>query len=320
MFYRFGHKFYMFNHIKIYSSKLGLAHDTLSGHPERAERLHVLHQLIDSAPYNNIPRSTPNAASDEDILRVHSQAHLSIITETAPSEEGEYEYIDNDTILSCGSLDAARHSAGAAIDAVTDIHTGACKVGLCINRPPGHHATHNQAMGFCIFNNVMIGAAKASALGYKRIAIIDFDVHHGNGCSDILNHVNLPCFYISTHQTHHYPNTGLTRENIDQKILNIPLLAKSSGAEICAEYTTKIFPALHAYKPDFVFISAGFDGHKDDPYGDFNLDERDYHWLSKELYKIAQQYADGRLVSVLEGGYALDALKGSYAAHIDAFQ
>jgi acetoin utilization deacetylase AcuC-like enzyme len=310
----------MFDHIKIYSSALGLAHDTRADHPEHAARLKVLHELIDSAPYNAIARSAPSAASDEDILRVHSRAHLSIITETAPCEDGAYEHIDHDTILSFGSLDAARHGAGAVIDAVQDIHAATCKVGLCINRPPGHHATHNQAMGFCIFNNVMIGAAKAAALGYKRIAIIDFDVHHGNGCADILNHVDLPCFYISTHQQGHYPNTGQSGENVDQKILNIPLPAGISAADICAEYTDKIFPALHEYKPDFVFISAGFDGHKDDPYGDFNLEEQDYHWLSQEIYKIAQEHAEGRMVSVLEGGYALDALKGSYAAHIDAFQ
>ena len=134
------------------------------------------------------------------------------------------------------------------------------------------------------------------------------------------NHVSLPCFYISTHQQHHYPHTGLAEENTAQKVLNIPLPAGSSGAEICACYADEIFPALHSYKPDFVFISAGFDGHKNDPYGAFNLTEKDYHWLSLEIYEIAKKYAEGRVVSILEGGYDLDALKGSYAAHIDAFR
>jgi acetoin utilization deacetylase AcuC-like enzyme len=310
----------MFDHIKIYSSALGLTHDTRADHPERVARLEVLRELIASAPYNDIARTDDFTASDDDILRVHSKAHLTIIKETAPSEVGEYEHIDHDTILSYGSLNAALSAAGAPVQAVSDIHAGTNTVGLCMSRPPGHHATYNNAMGFCIFNNVMIGAAKAAALGYKRIAVIDFDVHHGNGCADILNHVSLPCFYISTHQQHHYPHTGLAEENTAQKVLNIPLPAGSSGAEICACYADEIFPALHSYKPDFVFISAGFDGHKNDPYGAFNLTEKDYHWLSLEIYEIAKKYAEGRVVSILEGGYDLDALKGSYAAHIDAFR
>ena len=310
----------MFDHITIYSSEKCLAHDTGTSHPERAARLQVLHDLMDTAPFNTIKRINPSPVLDEDILKVHSPNLLHILEESCPCDEGELEYIDGDTILSKDSLDAARLSAGACVDAVNDIHQGNTEIGLCINRPPGHHATYNTAMGFCFFNNVMIGAAKAASLGFERIAIIDFDVHHGNGCTDIISHVDLPCFYISSHQRQHYPGTGREQENIENKVLNIPLPAQTNGADIRQKYNDIVFPALDAYAPDLIFISAGFDGHKNDPYGDFNLVEDDYFWLTEELYRIAQKHAKSRLISALEGGYDLDALQASYAAHINALK
>lgn len=304
--------------LRIYSSTDGLNHITPSGHPECPARLEALLGLIDTPPYNKIPRITPNAASDAQLAKIHSKAHLFALEESAPFDDGDIEYIDGDTVMSYGTLQAARRAAGAVYDAVNDIHDGHNKIGLCINRPPGHHATYNQAMGFCFFNNVMLGAARAAELGYHRIAVIDFDVHHGNGCADILAHVDLPCYYFSTHQSAHYPHSGHSHENIEHKIHNVPMPAGTSREDLCAVYANDIFPRLNAYKPDFVFISAGFDGHKDDPYGDFNLIEEDYGWLTTEIKKIAQSHADGRLISVLEGGYNLDALKASYAAHMDA--
>jgi acetoin utilization deacetylase AcuC-like enzyme len=309
----------MNEHIKIYSSDKCLAHDTGAGHPERAERLQTLLDLINKPAFASIEKIEPSPATDEDILRVHSAAHLSVLSESDPYEDGVYEHIDKDTLMSFHSLRAARLASGGVVTAVKNIHAQSAKVGLCITRPPGHHATHDQAMGFCLLNNVMIGAAQAAELGFERIAVIDFDVHHGNGCQDILNHVELPCFYISTHQDKHYPQTGLVDENVDEKILNVPLAAGADGDALKAAYKESILPALDAYKPDIVFISAGFDGHKDDPYADFNLNEDDYTWLTHHLYAIAIKHAEGRIVSVLEGGYDLKALKNSYAAHIKAF-
>ncbi len=310
----------MDKHIRIYSAKDGLNHITPDGHPECPARLDAIYSLLGTAPYNTIERTTPNLADDNMLSKVHSKAHLFAIGECAPQDEGDIEYIDGDTVMSYGTLRAARMAAGAVYDAVNDIHAGHNKIGLCINRPPGHHATYNQAMGFCFFNNVMLGVARAAELGYKRIAVIDFDVHHGNGCTDILQHVDLPCFYFSTHQSAYYPGTGHVSENIDDKIFNLPLPAGTSREDLCNAYTDEIFPRLNSYAPDFVFISAGFDAHKDDPYGDFNLIEDDYNWLTTEIKKIAQTHADGRLISVLEGGYNLNALKASYAAHINALR
>lgn len=307
----------MYDHIRIYSSNECLAHDTGTSHPERAARLNVLLELINTARYNAIKQAKPSLVKDSEITRVHSKNLLHILEESAPCEEDELEFIDGDTLLSAGSLNAAKLAAGAVVDAVNDIKEGATKIGLCINRPPGHHATHNQSMGFCLFNNVMVGAAHAASIGFERIAIVDFDVHHGNGCTDILSHIDLPCFYISSHQAQHYPGTGRTEENIPNKILNIPLPAGTNGSDIRKCYEEEVFPAIHAYKPDLLFISAGFDAHKNDPYGGFNLIESDYAWLTKELYQIAKDHTKSRLISVLEGGYDLDALSESYAAHLD---
>lgn len=309
----------MHDHIKIYISNKALLHDTGTGHPERAMRFEALVNLFKTTPYDQIEQIEAIAASNSDLLRIHAPSHIALLEESSPSEAGEYEYIDGDTLLSQYSLSAAREAAGAVQQAVLNIHQGIHNIGLCPNRPPGHHATYDRAMGFCFFNNVMLGAAKATELGYKRIAVIDFDVHHGNGCTDILQHIDLPCFYISTHQAQHYPGTGLSHENIDHKILNIPLKSGIDCTSFRTVYERDVLPTLANYAPDFMLISAGFDAHRADPYGDFNLIDEDYYWLTQKLYNIAQKTAKSRLVSVLEGGYDIDALASSYAAHINAF-
>ncbi len=232
--------------------------------------------------------------------------------------ERGYAGIDADTILSPGSGEAALRAAGAAVAAVDAVVAGEARNAFCAVRPPGHHAEPGRAMGFCLFNNVAIGAARARAVhGLDRVAVIDFDVHHGNGTQASFER-DPSLFYASTHQSPLYPGTGARSERGVGNIVNVPLPPMAGSAEFRRGVEASILPALDAFAPDLVMVSAGFDAHRRDPLAQLMLVEEDYAWVTQRLLECAARHARGRLVSTLEGGYDLGALGASAAAHVRA--
>ncbi len=299
--------------LTLYIPSAGLEHQTGAGHPESPERLKTLLSLLDKAPFDILPRGQTEEAPLKFIKRAHDSRYLDRLEESAP-DYGQ-THIDGDTVLSPGSYYAALAAAGAVCQAVDDIVAGKTTRAFCAVRPPGHHAFPDHAEGFCLFNNVMIGALHAQSRGLEKIAIIDFDVHHGNG-TDAMTRKASNIFYASTHQGGIYPHTGTGLDNIEGKILNLPMNAGDGSDKFRALYTETIFPALRAFKPDLLMISAGFDAHKDDPLAQINLETEDFGWITEELVKIAQESCAGRIVSVLEGGYNLAALSEGVDIHL----
>jgi acetoin utilization deacetylase AcuC-like enzyme len=252
---------------------------------------------------------------------VHGENHVvSILDRFAKvaAEKGRVR-IDADTGMSSGSAEAALRAAGAVIRAVDEVMTGHVRNAFCAVRPPGHHAERERAMGFCLFNSVAVGAAYArEKYGVKRIAIVDFDVHHGNGTQDIFFN-DKESFYASTHQSPLYPGTGMPAETgIKHNVLNVPLPPGAGGEHFRAAMTREILPALDTFKPELLFISAGFDAHRADPLAALQFEEADYAWATSELAAVARRHAGSRIVSSLEGGYDLGALARSAAAHVRA--
>lgn len=301
--------------VTIYTNRNGLRHDTGPGHPERPERLQVLLDLFDEKPFSDWPQIPSPAAELEWIARCHPMKYIEALQDAMPDDT--LVRLDSDTVASPGTWDAALCAAGAVCRAVEDIASGKITRAFCANRPPGHHAEPTKSMGFCLFNNVFVGALHAQSLGMKKIVIIDFDVHHGNG-SDAMAQLHGNVFYISSHQWPLYPGTGGPDDQIENKIMNIPLPAGTGSARFRDAYEKTVFPALNAYAPDLVMISAGFDAHRDDPLAQMELSDDDFFWITKVLCDISNLYSQGRVVSVLEGGYDLDALKNSVAAHLRA--
>jgi acetoin utilization deacetylase AcuC-like enzyme len=260
-------------------------------------------------------------ASREALLAVHAASHIDAILGALSQEAARdgYAATDADTYMSPGSAQAALFAAGAVTLAVERVASGDMKNAFCAVRPPGHHAPSDRAMGFCLFNNVAVGAFKTRKIGVsKRIAVIDFDVHHGNGTQDIFyNDANL--FYASTHQSPLYPGTGARREHgVANNILNVPLAPYSGSREFRSAMTNEILPALEDFKPGFIFISAGFDAHDNDPLAQLRLTDEDFGWATAAICEKAAKLCAGRVVSTLEGGYDLDALGRSAAAHVRA--
>ncbi|UXI67425.1 histone deacetylase family protein [Tahibacter amnicola] len=292
-----------------------LAHDPGPGHPESPQRLRAVldalrHEAFASLVHHEAPR-----AGREQLARVHAPELIAHLFENAP-ESGELR-VDADTVMSSGSLDAALRAAGAVTAAVSGVLAGAFDRAFCAVRPPGHHATRDQAMGFCFFNNVAVGAAQALAQGIERVAVVDFDVHHGNGTQDIFWN-DSRVLYASTHQWPLYPGTGARSETGAGNIVNAPLPPGAGASEFRTAYTDTIVPALDAFQPQLVLISAGFDAHRLDPLANLNLDDADYDWVTTQLIAVAQRHARGRVVSSLEGGYSLTALRQASAAHVAA--
>jgi acetoin utilization deacetylase AcuC-like enzyme len=292
-----------------------LNHDPGEGHPESPDRLRAVLEALDHDRFAVLDRVEASPASREHLLRVHAPTQVDKVFASVP--DSGTSYLDADTGVSPASLDAALRAAGAlvnAVDAVLDEKTTRV---FCAVRPPGHHATRDAAMGFCLFNNVAVGAAHALARGVQRVAIVDFDVHHGNGTQDIF--WNEPrVMYVSTHQSPLYPGTGARSETGAGNIVNAPLTPLSGTKEfreVCSEI---VLPALRAFKPELMLISAGFDAHKLDPLANLNLDADDYRWITQELVAIARDFGAGRVISTLEGGYSLTALRQSTAAHVGA--
>jgi acetoin utilization deacetylase AcuC-like enzyme len=302
--------------LRIYTHSAGLGHDTGPVHPERQDRLRVLMDIFSASPFNTIKQIEALKARREWIARAHDEAYITAIHDSAPGSGSIM--LDSDTVMSPGTLEAALRAAGAPCQAVEDIASGKTQRAFCAMRPPGHHAEPNLPMGFCIFNNIFIGARHAQeACGFKKIAIVDFDVHHGNGTETMTRRAE-DIFFISSHQAPLWPGTGDPRDNVDGQIMNVTLNAGDGGDAFRKLYEREVFPALNDFKPDLLMISAGFDAHRDDPLAGLNLVEDDYTWVTTELVKIADRHAKGRVVSVLEGGYNLDALKSSAAAHLNA--
>ncbi|NDW44460.1 histone deacetylase family protein [Ruegeria sp. PrR005] len=289
-----------------------LNHVTPTGHPERVARLeHVLHAL---EPLD-LRRVTAPLAADDDLLRIHPAGYIADIRDARP-EEG-FTQIDGDTFLSPGSVDAAFRAAGAVVRAVDMVLGGEVQNAFCAIRPPGHHAERETAMGFCLFGNAALAAKHAlDHHGLRRVAVVDFDVHHGNGTQDLLWD-EARALLITSQQMPLWPGSGRPDEDgAHGQIVNIPLAPGTGGAEMRAAYTAQAFPRLRAFKPELIIISAGFDAHQDDPLANLNWSTADFTWLTAELCTLAQELCQGRIVSTLEGGYDLNALAAASRAHV----
>ncbi|MDA7429916.1 histone deacetylase family protein [Primorskyibacter aestuariivivens] len=293
-----------------------LNHVTPEGHPERVARLeHVLHALRQEG----IGFETAPMGAREDVLLCHPESYVERL-ETALPDEGFFQ-LDGDTWMSPGSLGAAWRGVGAVREAVDRVIAGDAGNAFCATRPPGHHAEQETPMGFCLFGNVAIGAKHAlERHGLSRVAVVDFDVHHGNGTQALLWDEPRALFCTSQ-QMPLWPGSGHPSETgAHDNILNVPLDPGSPGVEMRTAYEAQIFPRLHAFKPEMLFISAGFDAHRADPLAQLKWVEDDFAWLTQELCAIASEHCGGRVVSVMEGGYDLGALAASVVVHVKALQ
>jgi len=297
-----------------------LEHDTGPGHPERPDRMRAIDKALSHEVFATLKREEAPLRDDveEWIALAHPKAYIDRIKELRPGP-GEYPvHLDGDTLLSPGSWEAAVRAVGAglrAVDAVMDKPAGIANA-FCQVRPCGHHAETARAMGFCIFNNAAIAAMYARAKhGAERVAIVDFDVHHGNGTQDIF-WSDKDLFFASTHQMPLYPGTGALSETGVGNVVNAPLRPGDGGEPFREAMESRILPALKSFGPDVVLISAGFDAHRDDPLANLQLVESDFAWATRELAGVAQRQAGGRLVSMLEGGYDLNGLARSVAVHV----
>lgn len=291
-----------------------LDHVTPPGHPERVARLEHLLAALNG---KTLTRVEAPLADDEDLLLVHLRAHVDAIRAAAPDQG--YAQLDGDTFMSPGSLTAALRAAGGARQAVDMVMAGEARNAFVATRPPGHHAETATPMGFCLFGNVAIAAKHAlERHGLERIAVVDFDVHHGNGTQDLLQ-TDARAFFASSHQMPLFPGTGYAHETgLHNNVLNVPMQNGAGSAAFRTAWERQILPAVEAFRPEFMFVSAGFDAHRDDPLAGMMLDEGDFAWVTQAICDLAGRACEGRVVSCLEGGYDLDALAASAAAHVDA--
>ena len=304
--------------VRVYTHAACLDHDTGAGHAEHPGRLRA---VLDALHASALPiewQDAPLAARD-DILRVH---HAALVDRVLAGPAGsDIEWLDPDTALSPGSPEAALRAAGAAIAAVDWVLAGDDRRAFCAVRPPGHHAEANMAMGFCLFDNIAIAAAHALALapvnGIERIAIADFDVHHGNGTQAIFEHEPRVLF-VDSHQSPLYPDSGDADETGVGNITNAPYPPLTSAQAVQALWEEVLIPRIDAFKPQLLLVSAGFDAHREDPLAQGLLEARDFARLTERLVEVAERHARGRIVSTLEGGYALPALADSACAHVTA--
>ncbi|MBS0307686.1 MAG: histone deacetylase family protein [Proteobacteria bacterium] len=294
-----------------------MLHEMGDWHPESPQRLQAIEdQLIASQIAPWLARREAPLASFDDLARIHGGVAIADIRDNTPIDRNSYHALDGDTVLNSHSWNAALRAAGAAVAATDAVLKGELANAFCAIRPPGHHAMPNAAMGFCLFNNIAIAARHAVEVGgLERVAIVDFDVHHGNGTEAAF--ANDPhVLMVSFFQHPFYPYSGVPP--LGDNMLNDPLPAYSEGDVVRRLVTEKWLPALHAHQPQMIFISAGFDAHREDDLGQMGLVEADYAWITQQIMAVAAQHAHGRIVSCLEGGYNLSALGRSVAAHVRA--
>ena len=291
-------------------------HDTGPGHPEQIARVSVVVENFKKLNNKNLIWKNPSKVSDDILLTTHKKDYINLVKNSFPKKG--LASLDGDTIISPGSKNATFDAVGSIITAIDSVENKEFKNAFCPVRPPGHHAENNKAMGFCIFNNVAVGANYLiKKYNYKKIAIVDWDVHHPNGSADIF-YDNEKVLLISTHQYPYYPGTGSEQEKGKfNNILNIPLPAGTSSEEYLNAFE-RVLKKLEEFKPEFILISAGFDAHKDDPLAQLNLNTEDYYTITLRLLKASKRFCAGKVVSILEGGYDLQALQDSTKRHVDA--
>jgi acetoin utilization deacetylase AcuC-like enzyme len=293
---------------------LFLDHITPTGHPERPDRLRAIAGALSGERFAGLKRIGAKPADDAVLATAHHPAHIAAIRAAIPAEG--IAQIDADTWVSPRSFVAAANAAGSACLAVDAVMKGEATNAFCAVRPPGHHAEADRAMGFCLFNNAVIAARHAQRVhGAERVAIVDWDVHHGNGTQAIV-WSDPTILYASTHQMPLYPGSGAETETGVGNIVNAPLSPGADGADFVEAFETRILPAVNRFAPDLIVISAGFDAHWRDPLASVNLKEDDFAWATGALMEVADRHAGGRIVSLLEGGYDLKGLADSTAAHI----
>jgi acetoin utilization deacetylase AcuC-like enzyme len=302
----------------IYTHEACFEHRPGPHHPESPERLAAVLQALKTPEFADAVWRDAPMGSFEQVLQIHTPEYVENVQTLSPQEG--YRALDGgDTIMSSGTLDAVMRCVGAACAGVDDVVAGTAGNVFCATRPCGHHAESDRAMGFCVFNQAAIAALHARQRhGIQRVAVVDFDVHHGNGTQNSF-YEDADLFYGSCHQSQFYPGTGARHETgVAHNIVNIPLARGCGSATFRAAMNDRMLPALRQFAPELLIISAGFDAHHLDPLGGLQFTDDDYHWITRELLKVADETAGGRVVSVLEGGYSLEGLASGTAAHVRA--
>ena len=302
---------------RLYENSVFLEHHTPPGHPERADRLRSLNIALEHPHFAGLERIEAKVANEDAVTLVHPEEQFFAVMRQIPEEDGDINQIEADTYVSERSLQAALTAIGGAMAAVDDVFTGKADNAFVASRPPGHHAEKNKAMGFCLFNTVAIAARHAQKVhGAERVAIVDWDVHHGNGTQDIFWD-DPSVLFCSTHQMPLYPFSGAkTDTGVADNIVNAPLSANSGSDHFREAIKSRVLPALEAFAPDLILISAGFDAHHRDPLAQINLVGEDFDWATARVMEVAGKTAGNRVVSILEGGYDLEGLAESAGMHI----
>ena len=301
-------------HTGIITTDSYLKHNTGQGHPERADRVTVIIDHLKKLSSKNLIWKKPKKFDPKYLELAHNKDYLNDVKNSFPKQG--LNFLDGDTILSPGSKEATNDAVGSVITAIEGVMKNDFRNAFCATRPPGHHAEKRKAMGFCVYNNVAVGAYYLiEKYGLNKIAIIDFDVHHGNGTQNIFYN-NEKVLYISSHQYPYYPGSGAANEKgVNNNVLNVPLASGTQSHEFLNAYES-IFKKLKKFKPQFILLSAGFDAHKDDPLAQINLESKDYYTLTKRIMILSKELCNEKIVSILEGGYDLNALRESVNYHI----